>query len=134
MNDQLPAVHDLPQLVLPIAVHEDRKAVDAGGQIVAGAAVDIDADALRLGAKPAAGEALPAVAVADEAPPAHLIGAAHKDSVAIVALRRKAFDVDDKRFLARLRRREQLARLPVDSPVRAFACRSERRRSLEEHR
>ena len=114
VDDELAALHDLPELVLPVAVDDDREAVDAGGQVVAGAAVDVDAHVLRFRPQAAAGEALPAIAVADEAAPAQLVGATHQDGVAVVALRREAFGVDDQRLLARLRRREQLARLPVD--------------------
>ena len=105
VNDQLAALHDLTDLVLAVAVHDEGQAVDAGGEVVARAAVHVDADTLGVRPKAASGEALPAAAVEDEAPPAPAVGLAQQRGVAVLALGREALGVHDEHFFAPLRSR-----------------------------
>ena len=118
-DHELAPLHDLAQLVLGVAVDVNLHAVDARGQVIAGAAVDVEAHLVGVEAKAAAQEALPPVAVADEAPPAQLEGPAQEAGVAVVALGGEFGGVEDQDRILPGRGRQALPGLPVDIAIAA---------------
>ena len=71
-------------------------AVDARGQVVAGAAVGVDLDVIGLGPEAAAEEPLALVAVGEELPPPEFEGPAQETGVAVVAFRGEPGGVEDE--------------------------------------
>ena len=119
MDHQLAPLHDLAQLVLGVAVDGDGHAVDARGQVVAGAAVGVDLDVIGVGPEAAAEETLTPVAVGEELPPAELEGLAEETGVTAVAFRGEPGGVQHQHRVVPGRGRQALPGLKIDPAVAA---------------
>ena len=120
VDDELAGLHDLAELVLRVAVDVHLQPVDAGGLVVAGAVVEVDAhaDGVRPEADPV--EALPDQVVGDEALPAEAERVDDQLGVAVLQLRLEAVGVDDEGLLPLGRLAQLLAVLPADALVGAL--------------